>query len=365
MTRVLRSPARYVQGTGEMERLYEHFNGMGKKILFIVSESGKKRVEDSIERSFSGTEISYEFAIFSGECEKSRIEELCSFMAETGCDVVAGAGGGKILDTAKAVAYYTKCPVAILPTVASTDAPCSALSVLYTKSGEFDRYLFLRESPNLVLVDINVIAQSSPRLLTAGMGDALATYFEARAVQNSGSDNQTGGKPTGAAWCLAVQCYQTLLADGLRAKCSLEAGALTPALENIVEVNTYLSGIGFESGGLGAAHAIQKGFTVLPELHHVYHGEKVAFGVLAQLVMENAPTEELETVMSFCVSVGLPVTFAQLGIGEATMEKLTAVAERSAREGMTSHNMPFAVTADTVLAGLLGADALGKAFCGA
>ena len=45
--------------------------------------------------------------------------------------------------------------------------------------------------------------------------------------------------------------------------------------KKVIEANTLLSGIGFESGGLAGAHAIHNGLTVLEECHHMYHGEKV------------------------------------------------------------------------------------------
>ena len=64
------------------------------------------------------------------------------------------------------------------------------------------------------------------------------------------------------------------MAEGVKAKLALEAGACTPAVEKVIEANTLLSGIGFESGGLAGAHAIHNGFTVLDECHHMYHGEK-------------------------------------------------------------------------------------------
>lgn len=87
-----------------------------------------------------------------------------------------------------------------------------------------------------------------------------------------------------------------------------EQHVVTPALERVVEANTYLSGVGFESGGLAAAHAIHNGMTAIPDAHHYYHGEKVAFGTLTQLVLENAPVDEIETVAALCHSVGLPIT---------------------------------------------------------
>ena len=189
-------------------------------------------------------------------------------MDEQGCDLVIGIGGGKTLDTAKAVAFYKKTPVLICPTIASTDAPCSALSVIYTDAGVFEEYLFLPANPNMVLMDTDIIAKSPVRLTVSGMGDALATYFEARACQISGAANCAGGQVTGAAMALAKLCLDTLLDEGLKAKLALEAGACTPAVEKVIEANTLLSGLGFESGGLAGAHAIHNGLTVLEECHH-------------------------------------------------------------------------------------------------
>ncbi|TPH13547.1 iron-containing alcohol dehydrogenase, partial [Brevibacillus laterosporus] len=76
---------------------------------------------------------------------------------------------------------------------------------------------------------------------------------------------------------LAKLCYETLLEDGLKAKISCDSNIVTPALENIIETNILLSGLGFESGGLAAAHAIHNGLTALEGTHSYYHGEKVAF----------------------------------------------------------------------------------------
>ena len=140
------------------------------------------------------------------------------------------------------------------------------------------------------------------------MGDALATYFEARACQVSGATTCAGGQVTQAAIALAKLLFDTLMAEGVKAKLALEAGACTPAVEKVIEANTLLSGIGFESGGLAGAHAIHNGFTVLDECHHMYHGEKVAFGTITQLVLENIPAEELEDIIDWCIELGLPVT---------------------------------------------------------
>src|SRR5581483_1031722 len=117
--------------------------------------------------------------------------------------VIIGAGGGKILDAVRAAADDLNLPIVNCPTVASSDAPCSALSVVYTDGGEFDRYIFYRRNPDLVLVDTAIVAKAPARLLVAGMGDALATWFEADTVFNARKANQVGGRATISAHALA------------------------------------------------------------------------------------------------------------------------------------------------------------------
>ncbi|MBR3954593.1 MAG: glycerol dehydrogenase [Clostridia bacterium] len=364
MAKILISPSKYVQGAGEMGKLADYAKNYGKKALILITASGYKRIGNIIENSFAGQDCEIVFDYFNGECSKNEINRLIAVMNEKSCDMIIGIGGGKILDTAKAVAFYCKTPVLICPTIASTDAPCSALSVIYTDDGVFEEYLFLPANPNMVLMDTDIITKSPARLTVSGMGDALATYFEARAVKAKDAGTCAGGKVTNAAMALAKLCFDTLMEEGVKAKIALEAGACTQAVENVIEANTLLSGIGFESGGLAGAHAIHNGLTVLPECHHMYHGEKVAFGTITQLVLENVDGDELERIIDFCIELGLPVTFKELGITEVTDEKLFAVANAACAESDTLHNMPFEVTPEKVVAALKAADAYGRYFLG-
>ncbi len=362
MANVLIAPGKYVQESGALKRIAEYTAVLGKKALCITSESGLKRNQKTIDESFAGSEAVVLYDLFNGECCKSEIDRLITVCKEKQIEVLIGVGGGKIHDTAKAVGYYEDLPVVIVPTIASTDAPCSALSVIYTETGVFESYLFLKKNPDVVLVDIDVIAKAPSRLLVAGMGDALATYFEARACAASGASSCAGGTTTMAAQALAKLCYETLIDEGYLAKLACDNNSATKALEKIVEANTLLSGIGFESGGLAGAHAVHNGMTVLPECHAMYHGEKVAFGTIVQLVLEDAPAEELDEVISFCAEVGLPVTLEALGVKEVTEAKIRTVAAATAVESESIHNMPFDVNADMVYAAIMVADALGKEY---
>lgn len=364
MANILICPGKYVQGPGEMKKLGEYAKTYGKKALILISASGYKRIGAVIEESFGTTDLTFTFDYFNGECSKNEISRLTELMKKESCDMVIGVGGGKILDTAKAVAYYQHTPVLICPTIASTDAPCSALSVIYSDAGVFEEYLFLPANPNLVLMDTEIVTKSPARLTLSGMGDALATYFETRAVQAKGATTCAGGSVTMAAMALAELCFDTLLEEGRKAKVALEAGVCTAAVEKIIEANTLLSGIGFESGGLAGAHAIHNGFTVLEECHEMYHGEKVAFGTITQMVLENVPQDDLDEVIDFCVDMGLPVTLRELGIKEVTKEKIMAVAEAACAPTDTLHNMPFEVTTESVYAAIMAADAFGREYVG-
>jgi glycerol dehydrogenase len=200
------------------------------------------------------------------------------------------------------------------------------------------------------------------RQLISGMGDALATYFEAEASMRAHRKNVVGGVGTLAAGAIAELCYETLLNDGTSAVAAARVGAITPALERIIEANTLLSGVGFESGGLAVAHSVHNGLTAARETHDRLHGEKVAFGTLVQLVLEGKHSSVMEEVMGFCLSVGLPVTLAELGLDRLTKEKARAIAERAIAPGESAHNEPFEVTAEAVMDALYAADSVGVAF---
>jgi glycerol dehydrogenase len=333
--------------------------GLKGPALIVAGKTAIKILTEAWRSALTQSDISYDVHIFGGECSLPEIERVKASAKACGARVIIAAGGGKALDTGRAAAADLGLPVVNCPTIASSDAPCSALSVIYTEEGVFQQYRFYRKNPDLVLVDTAVIARSPARLLVAGMGDALATLFEARTCVEGHVKNMRGGGSTQSALSLAELCYRTLLADGMDALRAVETQAVTPALERLVEANTLLSGLGFESSGLAAAHAIHNGLTIAPPTHGFFHGEKVAFGTLVQLVMEGKPIEE---VLRFSTDVGLPVTLAQVGLAEVPAAVLDGISARATAKGETIHNEPFEVRPDIVADAILAADAAGRAF---
>jgi len=361
MSRILLSPRRYVQGPGALAEIGGHAARLGHRALLLGGARGLAACGAAIEASLAGAGLSCERAPFGGECSDAEISRLAARAEATGADLIIAAGGGKAIDTGKAVAHARRLPVLVVPTVAATDAPCSALAVIYSEAGVFERYALFPHNPDCVVVDTQVIARAPVRTLVAGMGDALATFWEADTCARGAALNPlTGGSPPlRSALALARLCYDTLLEYGEQARLAVGRHAVTPAVEAIVEANTLLSGLGFESGGLAAAHAVHNGFTALPATHAMLHGEKVAFGTLTQLVLEGRPAADIDRVLGFCRDVGLPVCFADLGLAAPTRAEIRAVAEAATAPAETIHATWFPVGPDQVEAALWTADALG------
>jgi glycerol dehydrogenase len=188
------------------------------------------------------------------------------------------------------------------------------------------------------------------------VGDALATWLEARATERSNSGTMAGGLPTVAGTALARLSWDVLWENALPAVDAVRDHQVTPAVEKVIEANTLLSGLGFESGGLAAAHAIHNGLTAVAATHGLAHGQKVNLGSVTQLVLEGAPPDEIREFIEFTTAVGLPTTLVEVGLTRDDTESLDAVARASTAEGETIHSMPFAVQADDVVSALASLD---------
>ncbi|MGE5379371.1 MAG: glycerol dehydrogenase [Candidatus Saccharibacteria bacterium] len=351
-------PGMYIQGAGAIVEMPSLIRLLGKHGLVLASPTVIEKVLPRCSLELNDT---IDVLTFRGECCEEELDRLSKAIHEKQADVLIGMGGGKTIDTAKIAADRAGIPVIIIPTIASSDAPCSGCAVVYSKGGVFERVLYQRTNPSAVLVDLSIIAEAPTRFLVAGMGDALATWFEARSCRRTHSKNECGGYSTEVGLAIAKLCYETLLADGVEAKDASDHHIVTPAFDHIVEANILLSGIGFESGGLASAHAIHNGLTALPETHDFYHGEKVAFGLLAGLHLIRSPSEEIEMVYSFCEQVGLPTTLEDIGLKGVTRDELSIAAEKACAPEQSIHHEGVIIDPSLVLDAMLKADAMGKA----
>lgn len=357
--RVFISPQRYVQGDGVLDEVGRYLRLLNvRRAAVLMSDRARSSEGPRLRRSLESENLEATFCEFGGECSPEEIEGHAFALADR-VDCLIAAGGGKCVDAGKSIAFRLGIPVVIVPTVASNDAPCSALSVLYTDGGVYADIEFFPQSPALVVVDTRVIAAAPERYLVAGMGDAMATWYEARAcLENPNGINALSARPTLASSALGKICAETLFHEGVAAAEAVRGGTVDAALEKVVEANTLLSGLGFESGGIAVAHGVAQSCTSITRVEERHlHGEMVAIGTLVQLALEGR-LDEAERVARFFASVGLPASLAQLSIDVANESDLNALVEGTVNWPYTP-NMPFDVDEDMLRRALLDANEVG------
>ena len=363
LPRVFGSPARYVQGEGVIDRAGRYLARLGfRRPAVLLSERSREAEGGRLMRSLEHEGLSSKNLTFGGECSLQEIGRHVAALQDSQDEVdgLVAVGGGKVVDAGRAIAHRVGIPVAVVPSLASNDAPCAGVSVIYTPEGVTADAEIYDESPALVLVDTGVIASADERYLVAGMGDAMATWYEARSCSHTpGGFNVFGGRPTLAGTALAKLCADTLYEHGSAALESVRNSEVNEAVEHVVEANTLLSGLGYESGGLAIAHAIAQGYTSIEAVHRNFlHGEMVAMGVLTQLVLEEW-VEEAERAARFFCAIGLPVSLQQLGLSPQSPAELEPMLQ-SALAFPFITNVPFEVTAENLGEAVLEADRLGR-----
>ncbi|MGI6191984.1 MAG: glycerol dehydrogenase [Christensenellales bacterium] len=356
-------PGKYIQGEGVLADLGSIIKNLGaKKPMLIWGKRTRNAAGETVFAALKEYGLDYYEHHFGGECSFAESAKIEALVKENGCDIVVGLGGGKALDCSKAVANHTGLLNIIVPTAASSDAPTSACTVWYNEDGSFNSFELWPANPAVILVDTAVCITAPVHMFLAGVGDALATYIEAKACYATHAVACSGGRPTLTAMAMAKLCYDILIEYTEAAIIAIKAGHVTPAFEKVVEATTLLSGIGWESCGVATAHVLGNSLADFPEAHHHMHGEKVAMGIITQLMLD--PDVDMEFTLKtvdFMIKVGLPVTFADLDLQDVSKERFYdwCVAQCYPGNNMEHHN--FEVTPDTLFAAMMMADEFGKA----
>ncbi|WP_373634770.1 glycerol dehydrogenase [Yoonia sp. SS1-5] len=351
MDRVLGMPAKYIQGQGALNRIGNAASELGQSALVFADKLVRGLVEQQVSDSFESAKVAHHWTDFGGECCRSEIDRLKSVAKDREVHIISAIGGGKALDAGKAVSSELELPFMSIPSIASTDGPVSSIAVEYDEDHTHIGVMRFNRSPSVVLVDTRVIAEAPARLLVAGMGDGLATWFEARACHAKGKTNFRGGAISNVAMTLARSCHETILEFGVEAFMAVKRKTVNEAVERVVEANVFLSGVGFENTGVAAAHALDAAVSRFSSDHSIQHGERVALGVLFQLRLEKAEND-LAELRPFYEKVGLPTTLGGIGLNGMTQESLNALADLILRDGSPIRNLPFDVSKKDVVAAL-------------
>jgi glycerol dehydrogenase len=340
------SPGKYIQGKDSISLLDSLIPEYGGRALIVIDAFLYEQLSNKTRIILEDSNIDCTFEKFSGEADDAAIKQLGAVAGKLNKTVIIGMGGGKTLDTVKAVGDETGCHVIVVPTTASTDAPCSSLAIIYN-SDAVREVRKCRKNPDLVLVDSDIIVNAPIRFFVAGIGDAIATYPEARAASISGGKNFIGENIISAqlSLCISKACWDIVTANAIQAYKDISEKKCTDSVENIIEANILLSGLGFENSGCACAHSISKGLSSVAACKNLLHGEKVAFGALCQLTAEKQ-FAELDLLQSIYYQIGLPLTLEDMG-AESNRENIRSIAVNSLNDTFWE-NEPFSVNGEII-----------------
>lgn len=341
-------PQEYICQEGILDHLPELLSKRGVNRLLLVHGTVSWEKAKSYLTTLFDSQIEIEFTAFNGECtykEVARIQDIAeSFQA----NIILGVGGGKIMDTVKYVANNVSNAYAVLiPTLASNCAPWTPLSVMYTSEGEFIGYDFFTQQVGLLLLEPRLIFDSPIEYFIGGIADTLAKWYESDALLSLPGNRSA---PLLIARAAAKSCKEIIEKEAIQAVQDAKNEKLTNAYIKVTETIILTSGL---VGGFGdklarttGAHSIHDGLTIFPEVHPFLHGEKVAYGVLVQLVLDGK-LEEISKIITLFKSLNLPTSLEDLGIRRSTeiYEKLAA---SSLEHDPGILNLPYSVTIKTV-----------------
>ncbi|MGX7244195.1 iron-containing alcohol dehydrogenase family protein [Enterococcus quebecensis] len=340
------APQEYECREGAWNDLEDHLNR--RNIQHVLVLHGKVSWEAAKPYFPSLMNIDTHFVDYGGQCTDERTAELKQLVEQEQLDGIIAVGGGKIADLGKAVANQCGVPILILPTLAATCAAYTPLSVMYNKiDGAMDRYDVFPRSNALVLIEPKVILDSPIELMIAGIGDTIAKWYEADAMISQLDIQPIEVEVSAFA---AKKCRDVLLKDSQAALSAMENKSINQAFLNVVETNILLGGMvggfGDDYGRTSGAHSIHDALTILPESHHQLHGNKVAYGVLVQLVIEDKWTE-IQKLLPFYRSLNLPTSLKDMNM-ELSAADYRRVAERATEAHETIHFMKEEITTEVV-----------------
>ncbi|MDY6939405.1 MAG: iron-containing alcohol dehydrogenase family protein [Cyanobacteriota bacterium] len=348
------APARVIRGSEAIAVAASSIARLGQRPLIVGGDRTLEMARDRLQPILEAEKLQVARISYGSNCDEAGLAVMERTASEHRADAIIGVGGGKALDAAKLVAARCGLPIATIPTSAATCAAWSALSNVYSAEGAFLYDVPLERCPDLLVLDYDWIQTAPRRTLAAGIGDALAKWYEASV--SSGHLEQT-------TIVAAVQQARVLRDLLLQKSMAALAEPGSSIWQEVVDATVLLAGVIGGLGGAGcrtvAAHAVHNGLTHLPVHRGTLHGEKVAYGILVQLRLEElCQGSQLaicarRQLLQFYEDIGLPKTLWDLGLGDISLAQLQQAAEVACAPKSDIHRLPFAVVPEQLVAAMV------------
>lgn len=347
MNDVQAGPGLYIHGDNAIAKSGRFIAGIGSKAIIITGHKSYQAAGHLLEKSLEKADVIFEVVAYSGENSDQEASRIATLVSKDR-DLVLGLGGGKVMDLGKLVAELLRLPYVTVPTLASNCAPTVPVAVVYHPDGSYKEARVFSRPPLLTVVDDSVVGSAPLKYFLSGLGDTLAKKYEARisALESSSILAQTGLK-------IADMIGDRILDTSQEALGQLQRGILGAEARNlfdaIVLLGGMVGGIGGDSCRAAAAHALHDALTSLGVMQTVTHGQKVAYGILVQLAIENRSDKELWELKRLFNDLNLPCNWRQLSGERSDEETFCEVAERSLRIGSSMYRMLHPINPDIVV----------------
>ncbi len=337
--RVQPGAANYYCHSGAIKKIEEFFSKEElESSAYIHGKRSGEAVDPYLPKSIKDAKHNY---LVSGHCSHEIVDLISSESEDA--PVIIGAGGGTVLDIAKAVAAKLNRPFVSIATIAATCAAWTPLSVWYTEEGAAINYEIFRQGAFLVAVEPQIILEAPEKYLQAGVADTIAKYYEAD-ILSDGVENL----PLTAALGLTVskQIGDVLLNEGASAFDAMREKKINHSFLNVVDAivagGGLVGGLGERYTRVAAAHAMHNGLSQLENCKHVLHGLKVAYGILVQTALLGDKIELKKLYDKFLV-LELPTKLSDIGVDASNRSDLNKVIDAAIAPNETMSLLPFAV----------------------
>jgi glycerol dehydrogenase len=352
------APSRVIRGGQAWQQSLPVIADLCRRPLLLGRSPATQAIRDGLKADLTARDLTVVEAQLNFDCCEEDLIRLEAVLKEAACDCVIAAGGGKVLDAGKLLACRLKLPCITVPLSAATCAGWTALANIYSQDGAFVSDEALDACPDLLIFDHGLIRQAPTQTLASGIADALAKWYEA----SVGSGSSTDGIIQQAVQMARVLRDQ-LLIDAVDAISHPDSEAWVRVAEACGLTAGVIGGLGGAQCRTVAAHAVHNGLTQLPACHGRLHGEKVGFGILVQLRLEERlggnqlAAQSRRQLLPLLKQLGVPVTLQDLGLGETGLHDLRAICSFACRPGSDLHHLPFEVTETDLLEALVSTDA--------
>lgn len=324
---LIKAPKRYINRPGIIKDAGIYIKEYGKRAYLIGGNTSFSVVGEEFYKSLSENEVLYKKSVLQGYPTIKNCGLHGGEAKDFKADVIIAVGGGRVHDVAKVVGNTLKLPVIAVPTIAATCASWAAVSIIYDGGGNFESGIFNESTPDLIIADTRIILSAPERYINAGILDTLAKWYEINPNKTIAGKNISFSVMEHA----AELAFNVLKENGKTAVREAEKGIIGDAAVQTVDAVIYLAGLAGaftqETFFGGFAHPFYNESTKIPSTRHRLHGEKVAFGLLAQLVLENKPQEYIEETIREFAEYGLALTLEDIGIAQDEKDKIASIAK--------------------------------------